>query len=122
MCINAFDSSFLTWSLAVAVYFFPLQVQKHCFIYSRTAFFSLQPLRQPKAANSELNDTFLIPSTHSASLPTKAAAFTQNSRDALPSRAKTENSNISALEYNYQEHPIESAIREGWEISSIPFY
>lgn len=52
------------------------------------------------------------PHQNSAGLLTKAAAFTRNSRDAPPSRAKAENSNISALEYNHWEQPIDSAIRE----------
>lgn len=88
-------------SLLLLFTFFSLQVQKLCFIYSRTALFSPQPLRQPEVAASESRDISLTPSKHSAGLPTKAEAFTQNSRDAPPSRAKAENSNISVLECNY---------------------
>lgn len=84
---------------------------------------SPHPLRQPKAATSESRDISPTPPKHGAGLPTKAAAFTQNRRDAPPSRAKAENSNsFAALEYNYWEQPTDSAIREGLEISSIQFY
>lgn len=55
-------------------------------------------------------------------MPTKAARFAQNSRDAPPSRVKAENYNnvgILEVEYNYQEQPVDSTIKQGLEISSL---